>query len=195
MNMYCVNAQKTTIDYFNKEGENRKFITSQGDLSVDCVDYPRTGRYIFTIKDKGYNIDCSPQYNYYYYSNIFVADSYSVSSGTSPFPNVAQCSWTKLTFYIGETVAASQNFPSAYQVEQANNPDYFPGGKALIIRDSQNNELTKISARDCNFTVACDDDCPEGSRKCTHNKYPGYCCIPCKETGDRLKNLANKIGR
>lgn len=45
------------------------------------------------------------------------------------------------------------------------------------------------------YNVACGNGCPEGSHKCTHNKYPGYCCIPCKETGDRLKNIANKVGR
>jgi hypothetical protein len=45
------------------------------------------------------------------------------------------------------------------------------------------------------FHVTCDDDCPEGSHKCTHNKYPGYCCVPCKEVGDKLKNIATIVGR
>ncbi|WP_029635983.1 hypothetical protein [[Scytonema hofmanni] UTEX B 1581] len=36
-------------------------------------------------------------------------------------------------------------------------------------------------------------DCPEGSIKCSHLKYPGYCCIPCKETANKINNLANKI--
>ncbi|MFN6485444.1 MULTISPECIES: hypothetical protein [unclassified Nostoc] len=43
--------------------------------------------------------------------------------------------------------------------------------------------------------TSCLGDCPEGSHKCTHNKYPGYCCVPCKETGERLQNIANKVGR
>jgi hypothetical protein len=45
------------------------------------------------------------------------------------------------------------------------------------------------------YNVSCDDDCPEGFHKCTHNKFPGYCCVPCKATGDHLKNIANKVGR
>ena len=52
-----------------------------------------------------------------------------------------------------------------------------------------------ITVESCNdYKVYCDDDCPEGSHKCTHKKYPGYCCVPCQKTGDRLKNIANKVG-
>ncbi|MDZ8108986.1 MAG: hypothetical protein RM338_25640 [Nostoc sp. DedQUE12a] len=45
------------------------------------------------------------------------------------------------------------------------------------------------------YEVSCDDDCPEGSHKCTHNKYPGYCCVPCKEVANRINNIAQKVGR
>lgn len=63
-----------------------------------------------------------------------------------------------------------------------------------VIKD---NKIIFSDKGDCplKFTVTCDDDCPENSHKCKHNKYPGYCCIPCKQTGDRLKNIANKVGR
>ncbi len=56
-------------------------------------------------------------------------------------------------------------------------------------------EEKKASNSPPKYTVSCGDNCPEGSHKCTHDKYPGYCCVPCKETGDRLKNMANKVGR
>jgi hypothetical protein len=193
--LYCVNAQKTTIDYFNKEGERKKFITAQGGVDVECIDSPRTGKYIFTVQDGGYNLDCSPQHQITYYTNTFIADSYTVSGGISPYPNLTACSWTKLTFFIGDDISTTQNFPSAYQIAQVNNPDYSPGGKALIIKDSLGNQLFKANARDCNFIVNCNDECPEGSHKCTHNKYPGYCCVPCEETGDKLKNIASTVGR
>ncbi|MCC5599969.1 hypothetical protein [Nostoc favosum] len=66
--------------------------------------------------------------------------------------------------------------------------------KTLYIKNNTGNMT--IGVPDGNsFQVSCDEDCPEGSHKCTHNKYPGYCCVPCKEIGDRLKNLANKVGR
>ncbi|PHJ62644.1 hypothetical protein [Nostoc linckia] len=43
------------------------------------------------------------------------------------------------------------------------------------------------------FEVSCDDDCPTGHHKCKHNKYPGYCCVPCKKVGNRIKNIASKV--
>ncbi|MEH2066983.1 MAG: hypothetical protein V7K47_02225 [Nostoc sp.] len=46
---------------------------------------------------------------------------------------------------------------------------------------------------DHQYTVSCDDECPEGYHKCKHNQYPGYCCVPCKEVGNRLKNIASKV--
>jgi hypothetical protein len=59
------------------------------------------------------------------------------------------------------------------------------------------NGYTFSKAGECpiKYEVSCGDDCPEGSHKCTHNKYPGYCCVPCKEVGDKLKNIALKVGR
>jgi hypothetical protein len=71
----------------------------------------------------------------------------------------------------------------------------FFGGWTLTITESNSNKIIRTYQSQPIFNVTCDDDCPEGSHKCTHNKYPGYCCVPCKETGDRLKNMANKVGR
>ncbi|MEH1809642.1 MAG: hypothetical protein V7L28_30600 [Nostoc sp.] len=48
-------------------------------------------------------------------------------------------------------------------------------------------------SKDGLFTVTCDDDCPEGSHKCIHNKYPGYCCIACAQVANRINNIAKKI--
>lgn len=43
------------------------------------------------------------------------------------------------------------------------------------------------------YSVGCDNDCPKGQIKCVHPGYPGYCCIPCQSTANKLNNLANKI--
>ncbi|MDZ8089024.1 MAG: hypothetical protein RMY16_26260 [Nostoc sp. DedQUE12b] len=65
----------------------------------------------------------------------------------------------------------------------------------LSVTDAIGRVVTRKYSTKPTYTVTCDDDCPEGFHKCIHNKYPGYCCIPCKETGDRLKNMANKVGQ
>ena len=66
---------------------------------------------------------------------------------------------------------------------------------SIQIINSEGFIFTRSGECPINYEVSCGDDCPEGSHKCTHNKYPGYCCVPCKETGTRLKNMANKVGR
>jgi hypothetical protein len=45
----------------------------------------------------------------------------------------------------------------------------------------------------CSFEVACDEDCPPDHVRCETNAYPGYCCVPCKPTAEKINNLANKI--
>lgn len=68
--------------------------------------------------------------------------------------------------------------------------------KSIIqIVNNQGYAFSKAGELPLKYEVSCGNECPEGSHKCTHKKYPGYCCIPCKETGDRLKNIANKVGR
>lgn len=49
---------------------------------------------------------------------------------------------------------------------------------------------------DCplSISVQC-GNCKEDSHECNHQAYPGYCCVPCKETGEKLKNIASSIRR
>jgi hypothetical protein len=88
------------------------------------------------------------------------------------------------------------------------NPDldvYYPGNASILrqyspdwvlsVTDSSGKIITRKYPTEPKYTIACDDDCPKGSHKCTHKKYPGYCCVSCKEVADRLKNMANKVGR
>lgn len=41
--------------------------------------------------------------------------------------------------------------------------------------------------------INCDDECPEGQLKCSSNKFPGYCCLPCKETANKIRELGAKL--
>lgn len=41
--------------------------------------------------------------------------------------------------------------------------------------------------------AACDDNCPKGYLKCKSNKYPGYCCLPCKQTANKIRALGAKL--
>ncbi|RUT08427.1 hypothetical protein DSM106972_015950 [Dulcicalothrix desertica PCC 7102] len=42
------------------------------------------------------------------------------------------------------------------------------------------------------YSVQC-GNCASGEIECKSNTYPGYCCISCQGTSQRIKNLSNKI--
>jgi|GEM_PF-4718511 len=42
-------------------------------------------------------------------------------------------------------------------------------------------------------TVECEDNCPEGYLKCHSDDYPGYCCIPCEITKNRIEGLIASV--
>jgi hypothetical protein len=53
-------------------------------------------------------------------------------------------------------------------------------------------KVKQVACNKIDIKAAC-DGCPPGTVKCTHNKYPGYCCIDCRGTAEKINNLANKI--
>ncbi|MBL1199901.1 MAG: hypothetical protein FWK04_12635 [Nostoc sp. GBBB01] len=63
----------------------------------------------------------------------------------------------------------------------------------IQIVNSEGYTFSKAGECPIKYEVACDEECPEGSHKCIHKKYPGYCCVPCKEVGERIKNIASKV--
>lgn len=66
-------------------------------------------------------------------------------------------------------------------------------GCQIIVTTEKGASYKSPKGKDCNFEVACDEDCPPDHVKCEHSAYPGYCCIPCKPTAEKINRLANKI--
>lgn len=67
--------------------------------------------------------------------------------------------------------------------------------EVLKIFDKNGNLIFQDKGKNIKLeNVACDDDCPPGQIKCKHNKYPGYCCIPCASTAAKINNLGSKAG-
>jgi len=66
------------------------------------------------------------------------------------------------------------------------------GYRLKILKDGAtiHQELGKYQP---SFNVACDEDCPPGYCKCITTKYPGYCCISCKEIAQKINSLAARI--
>ena len=69
------------------------------------------------------------------------------------------------------------------------------GSITLVSSESEYISARNATAVDIGDCTKCIAVCPEGFCKCIIPEYPGYCCLDCKATGDRLKNIANKVGR
>lgn len=186
---YCNLGEKATVTYTNKSGVVSQFITKNTPIDIECSDQQRTGKYIFTLNDYGYTTDCNSSGQLF--TETVIADSYQVTSTTNS-GQYASCPWYEVAFYIDADLVTSFKKTMRYSVSQVSNPNYSPGGKVLIIRNAQGTKLLEQQVKDCNYKVACGEECPGGHHKCKTNKYPGYCCIPCQQTASRINNLASK---
>lgn len=63
----------------------------------------------------------------------------------------------------------------------------------IIINDATGIIYQKDFSASPKYKVNCDDECPPDHCKCPTIKYPGYCCLPCKEIAARINNLAARI--
>lgn len=67
-------------------------------------------------------------------------------------------------------------------------------GCEITIFDKDGGQLYKDKGKSpCKVEVACGDACPEGYLKCSSNKYPGYCCLPCQQTANKIRALGDKL--
>lgn len=69
----------------------------------------------------------------------------------------------------------------------------FFGGYKLTINDTRGQIFSQEYEKEPQYEVACDNECPPGYCKCITQKYPGYCCLPCKEVAVRINNLAARL--
>ncbi|MDZ8085616.1 MAG: hypothetical protein RMY16_08470 [Nostoc sp. DedQUE12b] len=174
---YCSGKSKAVIAV-TSNGETIKYIVSNPPVDVTLIQ-----KHVSVVTGEGLNLDnCGGLNNY----GSITYDGYVEMVGIT----VNACSGSK---------------PSVDGVLSPGTNDVYYPPTVLISRSLGDWELTITNTEGVAhkiryptkpiYEVSCDDDCPEGSHKCTHNKYPGYCCVPCKEMGDRLKNMANKVGR
>lgn len=66
-------------------------------------------------------------------------------------------------------------------------------GCRIIITDQQGEIFNKVFNQCPKYEVFCDDNCPEGYLKCKSDKYPGYCCLSCQETANKIRALGTKL--
>lgn len=63
----------------------------------------------------------------------------------------------------------------------------------IQIIDSVGRIFSKIGECPIEYTVSCDDDCPEGFCKCEIAEYPGYCCLDCNSIARSIRDITNDL--
>ena len=108
--------------------------------------------------------------------------AYVILDGVSNYPDFEGGGHPATTFVrrVGEESGDSQSGELGFTVMVKDESgeiynEFFPGEKSPTVE------------------VACDDNCPEGYLKCTSDKYPGYCCLPCKRTANKIRALGNRL--
>lgn len=77
-------------------------------------------------------------------------------------------------------------------VRQDGQPDTCGNLYTLKIFDARGLVYSQTFDKQPEYTIQC-GDCPEGYCKCDSTDYPGYCCLPCKPTAQKISNLAERI--
>ncbi|MDZ8190013.1 MAG: hypothetical protein RMX96_34905 [Nostoc sp. ChiSLP02] len=65
--------------------------------------------------------------------------------------------------------------------------------KYLRVTNASGQLIAQLKADNCNFDVACSEDCPAGKCKCATDSYPGYCCLDCAATAANIKAITNEL--
>ncbi|WP_189524856.1 hypothetical protein [Nostoc sp. 'Peltigera membranacea cyanobiont' 232] len=74
-----------------------------------------------------------------------------------------------------------------------NNVFVSDGATGLVVKDNNGNTLYNIAVSECNYQIACDGNCPEGTCECHSDSYPGYCCNDCASTSAKLKAIGDEL--
>ncbi|MEH1810880.1 MAG: hypothetical protein V7K26_00065 [Nostoc sp.] len=192
--MYCQGASKGIV-FFTDKGIDKKIEVSKTPFNVSCnpVDERgRSGKAIYTYDCSNPIPQCQNQTReiaLYEHESLFfksVLDNAGYDGNHYDlYANSVQ----------GERLLLA-GFSTGCGLPTISNKKFIPNGNdGLVVKDSANNNMYIVAVSECKYSVSCDKDCPEDSHKCIHKQYPGYCCVPCKKTGDRLKNIANKVGQ
>jgi hypothetical protein len=183
---YCNGASKATITVSLGSQIVEKIISNSPAVDITL----RHGQPA-QVQGAGLNLaDCGQLSNLGIYEYDGFVTLVSVSVPTPVSNPAGSCSGSKPAVNGVTTPGTSDVYHSSAQIIRQYSPDWI-----LSVIDATGKIMTRKYSTEPTYTVACNDECPEGSHKCTHDKYPGYCCVPCKEVGDKLKNIANKVGR
>ncbi|MDZ8023584.1 MAG: hypothetical protein RMX97_02645 [Nostoc sp. DedQUE11] len=201
MTTYCSPTDSIAIVTLTKNGKGFEVKSTKPPLTITCksannpdctpvkVDYYR--------KDKNSNTNAIDEDNYSYrlyapVSGIRIVNEYNIQIHAHGLVSLGICGdsrWYNVATSGGNWRIIEARITGITPIETND----LPNTKGVQIIDSTGAVIFDDNTIDCDWDVKCNQDCPEGSHKCTHNKFPGYCCVSCQEVGDRLKSIASQL--
>ncbi|MDZ8227529.1 hypothetical protein [Nostoc sp. ChiVER01] len=188
--MYCNSTHKKAIvDYISGDGKKKQQIIESSFPLTITIDSNRKA----LLKSSG-----NAPINYTAPSAI------TSITCTGSFRQIGSRPDTELpcTYILGVSQIEGNRWTAEYDSVYGDNTgnmeftiNYAVAECIIRIRNKEGKLLFKDSGQcPITFTVKCaKDKCPPGYVQCDTPKYPGFCCIPCKETGTKLKNIASTV--
>lgn len=202
---HCENSKKATVTVSFKDEASETFYVKKPPICV--VDNPvniKTDKKIFRFWAENYRNDGSPP--------VLTFEHYACGNNAyyQPDPKLEnngaylmvdgnlQVGTSYYYWHFSKDWGGTRRFLDVVdEIPQGTSGDFSDcvlDGCEITIYDKDGNQIYKKKGESpCKVEVACDDNCPEGYLKCSSDKYPGYCCLPCKETANKIRSLGNKL--
>ena len=208
MATYCEMGDKPQIKYKFGEGKERIYKSQFAPIEVIQKELPAEASDSYS--SEGYEITFdSPQFSSGRGSRTVVDHSTFFVPPSSGYPNgrmylvyipCGQTTYPKLNPCTGSeqvqchsTATALTTLTSTIQIDRTKKCTS-TNQKRCSFQVLYKGAVVFQAQGDCPLTLSVQcGNCEEGSHECKHQAYPGYCCVPCKETGEKLKNIASSV--
>lgn len=207
---YCENKNSATIIYKFKDTEEKRFIVKEQNLPVKVssekikkssgvkssfeasFEGDAPGSYAFTINAPS-EIPENSEVEIYLESGTW--DDYGgVGTYTTEIGIVESYKGEPLLIGTGFSVQGTVTNVEPVQCYARISIDWrYEDACKLVISYLDKILYEEIGECPLNFEVVCDKDCPPEHLKCKSNKYPGYCCLPCSRTANKIRVLGSRL--
>ncbi|MBC1242069.1 hypothetical protein [Nostoc sp. 2RC] len=195
MTEYCGNSSPATVNYSFNGIAQTKFITQQTPITVETSEVEELDNNPASICWRFTGIGVANNDNYQLFAYGVNPSFHDSGTGMQPYMDGERLQYEGYFYRKGsESVAPTGNasYITGWDNKGDCNPRMIKKCK-LTIKSNGATIFEKTGKCPLEYQVTCGDECPEGSHKCTHKAYPGYCCVPCKEVAQRINNIANKV--
>lgn len=182
--IYCIGASKATITVSINNQIVEKVISNLPAVNVN-LQHGQTAQ----IQGAGVDLNNCGQLNNYAIREYNGFLTFVAISVVTPASNPAGfCSGLKPAVN-GETTSGTDDvYHSSAKIIRQYSSDW-----VLTVIDSAGRIITREYLIEPTYTVACDDECPEGFCKCLTPEYPGYCCLNCASTAASIRTITNEL--